>query len=178
MMVMKNIVLDSTTKHWPKLVARSLYTVNYLDSVNFQIERRKMRHNVDAALKSKNKILKLYEKSGNKGISTKKLELLIHCIEPEDCEDMSFLTEILIKDCQENFRKIESIRLLMNRYFWLCFVHKDAENSKLVFDEAFRHIDSYHTKNRYFSTLLETKKYQYIVECKLFVNFDELFLRT
>jgi len=163
MLAVKRIVIDSR-RYWPKLLARNLFTVEYLDSVNLQIERRRTRGHAGAALKSKHKILKLYEKRGITGISTENLQKLIHCIEPGDPDDMSYLTDILIKDCLENFRKIESIRMIMNRYFWLCYVQKDVENAKLIFDQALRYIDSYHTKNRYFSTLLEAKKYEYIVE--------------
>ena len=166
MMVVRTVMVNSTTKYWTNLTARSLFTNEYLDSVNFQIERRKARGHVDVALKTKHRIIKLYDKKGITGMSTKNMLLLMHCIEPGDVEDMSFLTEILIKDCQENFRKIESIRMLMNRYFWLCFVQKDPENAKLIFDEAYKYVDSYHSKNRYFSTLLAAKKYQYIVEGK------------
>ena len=100
MMVVRTVMVNSTTKYWTNLAARSLFTNEYLDSVNFQIERRKARGGVDVALKTKHRIIKLYDKKGITGMSTKNLLLLMHCIEPGDVEDMSFLTEILEKDCQ------------------------------------------------------------------------------
>ena len=70
--------------------------------------------------------------------------------------------------CKANVRKLEETRMLLSLYFWLCYTKKDADNSKLVFEEVYQLIDSYHTKNRYFSTLLETERYQDIIEGEWF----------
>ena len=40
MMIVRTVMVNSTTKYWTNLAARSLFTNEYLDSVNFQIERR------------------------------------------------------------------------------------------------------------------------------------------
>ena len=64
-------------------------------------------------------IIKKYKSKGVKGLFTEDLQLLIHCTELKDDEDsMSFLILVLIEDLKENFRKIESRRMLMNLYFW------------------------------------------------------------
>ena len=65
--------------------------------------------------------------------------------------------------------------MLLSLYFWLCYTQKDADNSKLVFDEVYQLIDSYHTKNRYFSTLLETERYQDITEGEWFYLRPKMF---
>jgi hypothetical protein len=172
MMVMTNFVIKKTLKALPSLrsliVSRNLYASSYLDSVNFQIQRRKLRHHDKNAEQSKMKIMKIYEKMGVEGLYTESLQLLIHCVEPESYDDMSLLTQILIEDCKTNVRKLEETRMLLSLYFWLCYTKKDADNSKLVFDEVYKVIDSYHTKNRYFSTLLETERYQDIIEGEWF----------
>jgi len=165
---MKNFVLIKTFKALPNLrpliVSRNLFASTYLDSVNFQIQRRKLRHHDKNAEQSKMKIMKLYERMGVEGLYTESLQLLIHCVDPKRYDDMSLLTQILIEDCKANVRKLEETRMLLSLYFWLCYTQKDADNSKLVFDEVYKLIDSYHTKNRYFSTLLETERYQDIIE--------------
>ena len=171
-MAMKNFVLIKTFKALPNLrpliVSRNLFASSYLDSVNFQIQRRKLRHHDKNAEQSKMKIMKLYERMGVEGLYTESLQLLIHCVDPERFDDMSILTQILIEDCKANGRKLEETRMLLSLYFWLCYTQKDADNSKLVFDEVYQLIDSYHTKNRYFSTLLETERYQDIIEGEWF----------
>ena len=171
-MAMKNFVLMKTFKALPSLrpliLSRNLFASSYLDSVNFQIQRRKLRHHDKNAEQSKMKIMELYEKMGVEGLYTESLQLLIHCVDPERYDDMSLLTQILIEDCKANVRKLQETRMLLSLYFWLCYTKKDANNAKLVFDEVYTFIDSYHTKNRYFSTLLETERYQDIVEGEWF----------
>ena len=101
---MRNFVLIKTFKALPSLrpliVSRNLYASSYLDSVNFQIQRRKLRHHDKNAEKSKMKIMKLYERMGVEGLYTESLQLLIHCVDPERYDDMSLLTQILIEDCK------------------------------------------------------------------------------
>ena len=107
---------------------------------------------------------------GVEGLYTESLQLLIHCVDPERYDDMSFLTQVLIEDCRAKTRKIQETRMLLSLYFWLCYTKKDADNSKLVFDEVYKLVDSFHTKNRYFSTLLETERYQDIIEGEWFYH--------
>ena len=172
MMAMKNFVLIKTFKALPSLrpliLSRNLFASSYLDSVNFQIQRRKMRHHDKNAEQSKMKIIKLYEKMGAEALYTESLQLLIHCVDPERFDDMSILTQILIEDCKANGRKLEETRMLLSLYFWLCYTKKDSDNAKLVFDEVYQLIDSFHAKNRYFSTLFETERYQDIIEGEWF----------
>ena len=103
-MAMKNFVLIKTFKALPNLrpliVSRNLFASSYLDSVNFQIQRRKLRHHDKNAEQSKMKIMKLYERMGVEGLYTESLQLLIHCVDPERYDDMSLLTQILIEDCK------------------------------------------------------------------------------
>ena len=176
MMAMKNFVLIKTVKALPSLrpliVSRNLFASSYLDSVNFQIQRRKMRHHDKNAEQSKMKIMKLYEKMGVEGLYTESLQLLIHCVDPERFDDMSILTQILIEDCKANSRKLEETRMLLSLYFWLCYTKKDSDNAKLVFDEVYQLVDSFHAKNRYFSTLFETERYQDIIEGEWFYLKD------
>ena len=147
---------------------RNLFASSYLDSVVFRNQRKRIRYSQTTVLKSKYEIMKKYNSNGVKGLFSEDLQLLIHCVELEGDEDtMSFLTQVLIEDLNQNFRKIESTRMLMNLYFWLCYIRKDSENAKKIFDELYNHIDSYHTKNRYFSTMFEAERYHDILDGKL-----------
>ena len=147
---------------------RNLFASSYLDSVVFRNQRKRIRYSQTTVLKSKYEIMKKYNSNGVKGLFSEDLQLLIHCIELEGDEDtMSFLTQVLIEDLNQNFRKIESTRMLANLYFWLCYIRKDSENALKVFDEVYNYIDSFDTKNRYFSTMFEAKRYHDILESKL-----------
>jgi len=164
-MSLKFLQNGTINRTWTKIVYRNLFASSYLDSQTFRIQRKRMRYNKLITSTSKMEIIKKYKSKGVKGLFTEDLQLLIHCTELQDDEDsMSFLIQVLIEDLKENFRKIESTRMLMNLYFWLCYIRKDSENAKKIFDQVYNHIDSYHTKNRYFSTMFEAERYHDILD--------------
>merc|ERR1712241_1085246 len=110
-------------RKWPKIMYRNLFASSYLDSAVFRNQRKRIRYSQTTVLKSKYEIMKKYNSNGVKGLFSEDLQLLIHCIELEGDEDtMSFLTQVLIEDLNQNFRKIESTRMLANLYFWLCYI--------------------------------------------------------
>ena len=146
-MSLKFLQNGTINRTWTKIVYRNLFASSYLDSQTFRIQRKRMRYNKLITSTSKMEIIKKYKSKGVKGLFTEDLQLLIHCTELQDDEDsMSFLIQVLIEDLKENFRKIESTRMLMNLYFWLCYIRKDSENALKVFDEVYNYIDSFDTK--------------------------------
>ena len=103
------------------VLTRNLFSSNYLDSVNFQIQRRKLRKSDGQAEQTKHKIMNRINKYGLEGTTTQDIHLLIHCIEPDRFEDMSFLTQLLIEDSNSKVRKIQSSRMFLSLFFWMCY---------------------------------------------------------
>ena len=143
-------------KFTTNLPTRNLFANSYLDSNVFRVQMKNVRGDSENTTKQLQYVKNLYLQTGLHDFQKEDFQILIHCSDNE--KDMQFCARVFEEYAVEEPTNLNSYRMLMNLYFWKCYIKKDSVKAKQIFDISCHNIDSYHTKNRYFSTLLRDRR--------------------